>query len=276
MIGTNRAAEPFYWKSTGTNITRMAATKANPYYQSTTSPYGHKIRLKAVSSSYAPKYISDRSLTVNTIQITPRTVFELERPQSYGSPRILIDINTFFQKGYFDKYKPKKRVPIFPKLATDSITKKRPQTRAVEDSGRNSQNHNTLQRPGSCFTPRESSSAMLNRKTSAGLRRTLSERQNSTFAAYAKYNDELKASAKDDEREIEDSEREIKDNAQTPTILNLNGFVMANRAPFPRFLSNEKQLRIADWVASTSKAVLRDTTKEEVMAPTSLGVIQEQ
>lgn len=246
----------------------MAATKTSAYYQSTTSPYGHKIRLKAVSSSYAPKYILDRSLTVNTIQITPRTVFELERPQSNGSPRILIDINTSFQKGYFDKYKPKKRVPIFPKLATDSTTKKRPQTRTIGDSGRNSQIHNTLQRPSSSFTPRETSSTMSNRKTSAGLRRTLSERQNSTFAAYAKYNDELKASAKDDEREI-------KDNAQTPTIINLNDFVMANRAPFPRFLSNEKQLRIADWVASTSKAMYRESPKEEVTAPTSLDVIQE-
>lgn len=245
----------------------MAATKANPYYQTTTThPYGHKIRLKAVSSSYAPKYISDRSMTVNTIQITPRTVFELERPQSHGSPRILIDINTSFQKGYFDKYKPTKRVPIFPKLATDPTSKQKAQTRATEDSGRNSRNYNALQRPGSSFTPRESSSAMSNRQTSAGLRRTLSDRQNSTFAAYAKYNDELKASAKDENKET-------KDNTQNPTIINLNDFVMANRAPFPRFLSNEKQLRIADWVASTSKAML---PKEEVTVPKSLDVIQEQ
>ena len=248
---------------------KMAATKTNSYYQSTTSPYGHKIRLKAVSSSYAPKYISDRSLTVNTIQITPRTVFELERPQSHGSPRILIDINTSFQKGYFDKYKPKKRVPIFPKLATDLVTKKRPQTRVLEDSGRTSQNRNIQQRPGSSFAPRESSSALSSRKPSAGLRRTLSERQNSTFAAYAKYNDELKASAKEDERES-------KERVQSPTIINLNEFVMANRAPFPRFLSNEKQIRIADWVASTSKAMLQNASKEEVTAPTSLDVIQEQ
>lgn len=252
----------------------MAATKTNSFYQTTTShPYGHKIRLKAVSSSYAPRYISDRSLTVNTIQITPRTVFELERPQTHGSQRVLIDINTSFQKGYFDRYKTKKRVPIFPKLATDPSSKQSP-TRTVEHSGRNSRNHNNNitarneQRPNSTYTPRESSSAMSNRKTSGGLRRTLSERQNNTFAAYAKYNDELKAIAQEDNGETIE-------NVQTHTITNLNDFVMANRAPFPRFLSDEKHLRIADWIASTSKAMFDDSSREELVVPKPLHVIQE-
>lgn len=260
----------------------MAATKTNPYYQTTQShPYGHKIRLKAVSSSYAPKYISDRSLTVNTIQITPRTVFELERPQTRGSPRVLIDINTSFHKGGWDRYKPKKRIPIFPKLATDPNTRQKSSARAADDPSRNTGllprnqgNSSPIridQRPNSNYTPRETSSALSNRKTSAGLRRTLSARQNSTFAAYAKYNDELKAIAKDDTFELKDPTQ-----AQSPNITNLNEFVMANRAQFPLFLSNEKHLRIADWVESTSKAIHNDVQKEEVVVSTSLHVIPEQ
>lgn len=258
----------------------MAATKANPYYQTTQShPYGHKIRLKAPSSSYAPRPISDRALTVNTIQITPRTVFELERPQSHGSPRVLIDINTSFHKGYWDRYKPQKRIPIFPKLATDPNSRPKSSTRAIDVSGRNvvalsrKQGNISPQRidqiPNSNITLRETSSAMSNRKTSAGLRRTLSERQNSTFAAYAKYNDELKAVAKDDSIQLTE-------NTQIQNVTNLNDFVMANRAQFPLFLSNEKHLRIADWVESTSKALLNDISNEEVIVPKSLHVIKEQ
>ena len=39
-----------------------------------------------------------------------------------------------------------------------------------------------------------------NKKPSSGLKRTLSERQNSTFAAYDEYNDELKA--KEESKEL--------------------------------------------------------------------------
>ena len=38
------------------------------------------------------------------------------------------------------------------------------------------------------------------KKPSSGLKRTLSERQNSTYAAYDKYNDELKA--KEESKEL--------------------------------------------------------------------------
>ena len=263
----------------------MAAAKTNPYYQTSTShPYGHKIRLKAVSSSYAPKYITDRSLTVNRIQITPRTVFELERPQTHGSPRLLIDINTSYYRNYLDKYKPKKRVPVFPKLATDPVNTRQQQSAKVkEDSGRAmsalSRNQNNVSpirndlgsanqrhNPHNPQNTPRSSSAMSNRKPSAGLRRTLSERQNTTFTAYAKYNDELKA-----KEEI----KEIKEEIQTQPIKTLNDFVMASRAQIPLFLSNEKQLRITDWIASTTKAMQDEVQEEEIVVPKSLPVIQE-
>ena len=262
----------------------MATTKTNPYYQtSAPHPYGHKLRLKAVSSSYAPRYISDRTMTVNRIQITPRTVFELERPQTQGSPRVLIDINTSYYRRYLDKFKSKKRVPTFPKLATDPVNTRQQQpsrpredtTRLASAVSRNSTvspirndmlSPNPRQNPHN--TPR-STSALSNtyRKPSSGLRRTLSERQNSTFAAYAKYNDELKA---------KEETKELRDEVQNQSMKSLNDFVMASRAQVPLFLSNEKQLRITDWIASTAKALATDPQEEEQATLTSLAVIPEQ
>ena len=63
---------------------------------------------------------------------------------------------------------------------------------------------------------------------------------------------------------------------QNQSMKSLNDFVMASRALVPLFLSNEKQLRIADWIASTAKAFATDPQEKEHATLTSLSVIPEQ
>ena len=63
---------------------------------------------------------------------------------------------------------------------------------------------------------------------------------------------------------------------QNQSMKSLNDFVMASRAQVPLFLSNEKQLRITGWIASTAKALATDPQEEEQATLTSLSVIPEQ
>lgn len=252
-------------------------TSKYQYYQTGAShPYAHRLRLKPTTSliqSMAP----ERSLTVTNLQITPRTAFEMDRPNTRGSPHVVF-VNTSFKSAFPERTSPRKRVPVFPKLMTDPVnrnTNVSRQTNSSVNTARKPSGNSLYNRNGSAnrYTnsarksahERENSSRSDLRPSTRGY---LSQRQTDTFAAYAKYND-IMQSTKARERA---SESPI-----TTNINDLSALVPVRRyMPQEVTLSNEKHLWISDWVASTSAALrLDDTIHDELKVPKTLSVIEE-
>ena len=249
------------------------------YYQAGTAhPYAHKLRLKP-TTSYIQSFAPERSLTVTNLQITPRTAFEMERPQTRGSSHLVV-INTSFRTSFPERNSPRKRIPTFPKLATDQPN------RQTNISRQTSSSLTTTRKPSSRSTFRRdtnsaniySNSARLSNPdrehSSRSDRRSahrgyLTQRQTNTFAAYAKYND-IVQSTKARERASE-----------SPITTNINDLsaLVPEKRPTPQeiTLSNEKHLWISDWVASTSAAMrLEDLNQDETTKVTKpLSVIHE-
>ncbi|KAK3581792.1 hypothetical protein CHS0354_027260 [Potamilus streckersoni] len=86
-------------------------------------PSTHRLKLVTETPAFSPRYVMQRShsLSIDNIQFGPRTFFELERPQSLGTPRIVINVATSFKS----PRSPKRRVPTFPVLATYNVPKKK-------------------------------------------------------------------------------------------------------------------------------------------------------
>ncbi|KAL3863132.1 hypothetical protein ACJMK2_004903 [Sinanodonta woodiana] len=86
-------------------------------------PSTHRLKLVTETPAFSPRYVMQRSnsLSVDNVQFGARTFFEMERPQSLGTPRIVINIATSFKS----PRSPNRRVPTFPALATYNVSKKR-------------------------------------------------------------------------------------------------------------------------------------------------------
>lgn len=254
------------------------------YYQTGTAahPYSHRLRLKP-TVSYIQSYAPERSLTVTNLQITPRTAFEMERPQTRGSSQVVV-INTSFRTSYPDRNTARKRIPTFPKLATDLPNRQTNISRQTNSSLATTRNLS-----GNTDSPRErrreltsanlyTNSAQLSNRERDNSSRSdrksghngyLTQRQTNTFAAYAKYNDIVQSSK---------ARERASDGPITTNINDLCALVPAKRnLPQELTLSNEKHVWISDWVASTSAAMkLGDSIQDEPKAPKTLSVIHEQ
>ena len=245
------------------------------YYQSTGShPYEHKIRLKSAASPVIPGFGPAKPLPVTNVQIAPRTAFEMERPQTQGSHRIVV-INTSFKGPYQHRNaNNKKRVPTFPKLATDPTPPRNysRQTNFSVMSARRQSGNSSYRHDVSSASNRLSAnmiqshrdvSAQSDRQTGSA---QLTTRQSNTFTQYAKYNDFInstKAREKASENNI---------------TSNINDFsVLVPKPAHPELLSSEKHLWISNWVESTSAALkLNQFMEDETsVGHKPLSVIQE-
>lgn len=263
-------------KSARTHAGTMS--KSQCYQTGASHPYAHRLRLKP-STSYIQSYAPERSLTVTNLTITPRTAFEMERPQTRGSPHLVV-INTSFRTAFPDKNSPRKRIPTFPKLATDPSNRQTNVSRQTNSSmatTRKLSSRSTFRRDTNSANIYANSARMSiqERENSSrsdrrpGQRIYLTQRQTNTFAAYAKYND-IVQSTKARERAIE--------SPITTNINDLSALIPEKRTlPQEVTLSNEKHLWISDWIASTSAAMrLEDLTQEEPKVTKTLSVIHEQ
>lgn len=241
-------------------------------------PYAHRLRMKP-TTSYIQSFAPERSLTVTNFQITPRTSFEMERPQTQGSPRLVV-INTSFRTFSYRNL-PRKRVPTFPKLATDPSLNRRNNVSRQTSSSFTTGSFKPSMPSGHCRESgsaictlgspnngpeREHSSRSNNRRGQQ--RSQLTQRQTSTFAAYAKYND------------IVNSTKAKEKASESPITTNNND--LSALIPEKRYmdqelnLTNEKHMWISDWVASTSAALRLDPwTNDNVKANKTLSIIQE-
>lgn len=230
-------------------------------------PYAHKLRLRP-SSTCSQTTLTQRALTVTNFHITPQTAFEMERPQT-GAPKVVV-INTSFRTAFLERRQRRKHVPTFPKLATDP-----PKSSVCRQSREQSGNPYrrlaaSAQIQSARTAPQERSHSSRSDGRFSQQRTFLTPRQTNTFAAYAKYNEVVKsAKARGNER-----------SAESPITSNINDLsaLVPEKLERPQelLLSNEKQIWISDWIASTSAAMNLDNVKlesEKVTKP--LAVIHE-
>ncbi|KAH3787762.1 hypothetical protein DPMN_165891 [Dreissena polymorpha] len=247
-------------------------------------PYAHRLRLKP-TTSIIQRMAPERSLTVTNLHITPRTAFEMERPQTKGSPRVVV-INTSFRTAYPERVIQRNRLTSFPKLSSADRTRqtnnsrltnyslgtvnRRPSTQSfrVESGSANrlSARFSNQQRVQSSGSDR-----IQGNEQRAGIHRTfLTQRQTTTFSAYAKYND------------IVNSTRARERASESPITSNNNDLSALvpqklTRSTTEMILSNEKHVWITDWLASTSAAMRLDNRLDEASPiPTTLSIIHEQ
>lgn len=220
-------------------------------------PYAHRLTMKA-TPSYIDSLAPQRSLTVTNLHITPRTTFEMERPHTQGSPRIVV-INTSFKTAFLERRHPRKHVPTFPKLATDPPS--------MRNNRRTAMSSNVF-----CVRSSRQDRGYTSRPDTRGSqpKTTLTQRQTNTFASYAKYND-IVTSAKTREKEKA---------AESPITSNINDLSALVPEKMLRstdiLLSNEKQEWISDWITSTSAALnLSSLLQNDDKMTTPLSVIQE-
>ncbi|KAL4231360.1 hypothetical protein ACF0H5_008939 [Mactra antiquata] len=245
------------------------------YYSSgSVHPYAHRLRLKP-TTSYIQSFAPERSLTVTNLRITPRTAFEMERPQTGSAPHLVV-INTSFRTSLPDR-SPRKHVPTFPKLATDPQPNRQTNVSRLTNSSftstvRKTSAQSSFRRNASSATRYSARRSAQNRETSSRSDRRgvyLTQRQTNTFAAYAKYNDivqSTKAKERATESTITTNNNDL--SALVPEKKHLSRDIV---------LSNEKHVWISDWVASTSAAMrLDDVMQDDSKVTKTLSVIHEQ
>ena len=240
-------------------------------------PYAHRLTLKP-TTSYIQRMAPERSLTVTNLHITPRTAFQMERPQTQGSPKVVV-INTSFRSTFTDRLAQRRRIPTFPQLATDHGNRNTSVSRLTNSSVNTMNNRlasaSSFRRDTGSAGRRQHSANLDRTPSSKSDRRTgphrtfLTQRQTHTFAAYAKYND------------IVNSTRAREKASDSPITSNINDLsaLTPQRIPRPQevVLSNEKHVWISDWIASTTAALnlAEGAGRDEDRALKTLSVIHE-
>jgi len=236
----------------------------NSAYPGVSHPYAHRLTMKS-STAYNDSLTLQRSLTVTNLQMSPRTVFEMERPNTNGAtPRIVV-INTSFRTAFQERRNPRRHVPTFPKLSSDpSVTRNNRDTSGVSCRRVVKSSH--------CVRSARQEQSYSARSDAKGNNTgaTPTQRQTNTFMAYAKYND-LVTSAKTREKEKA---------AQSHITANINDLSALVPEKMPRagdvMLSSEKQEWISDWITTTSQALnLANVIKNDDKLNPTLDVIQE-